>query len=69
MPKRLEAVRCFMLDMDGTFYLGERILLGSLDFIRRLAETGRDYLFLTNNSSHGRALLCAAAGAHGPGCR
>ncbi len=52
MPKRLEAVRCFMLDMDGTFYLGERILPGSLDFIRRLAETGRDYLFLTNNSSH-----------------
>lgn len=52
MPKRLNAVRCFMLDMDGTFYLGERILPGSLDFIRRLAQTGRDYLFLTNNSSH-----------------
>lgn len=41
-----------MLDMDGTFYLGERILPGSLDFIARLHETGRDYLFLTNNSSH-----------------
>ena len=41
-----------MLDMDGTFYLGEKILPGSLDFINRLKETGRDFLFLTNNSSH-----------------
>lgn len=52
MPDRLKNIRCFMLDMDGTFYLGERILAGSLDFIKRLNETGRDFLFLTNNSSH-----------------
>ena len=52
MPDRLKNIRCFMLDMDGTFYLGEKILPGSLDFINRLKETGRDFLFLTNNSSH-----------------
>lgn len=52
MPDRLKNIRCFMLDMDGTFYLGERILPGSLDFIQRLRDTGRDFLFLTNNSSH-----------------
>ena len=52
MPDRLKDIRCFMLDMDGTFYLGEKILPGSLDFINRLKETGRDFLFLTNNSSH-----------------
>ena len=52
MPERLKEIRCFMLDMDGTFYLGERILPGSLEFIARLRETGRDFLFLTNNSSH-----------------
>ena len=52
MPERLKGIRCFMLDMDGTFYLGERILPGSLEFIARLRETGRDFLFLTNNSSH-----------------
>ena len=45
-------VRCFLLDMDGTFYLGENLIPGSLDFIRRVEETGRDFLFLTNNSSH-----------------
>ena len=48
----IQAVRCFLLDMDGTFYLGETLIPGSLDFIRRVEETGRDFLFLTNNSSH-----------------
>jgi len=50
--KRLENVKCFLLDMDGTFYLGGKLIEGSLDFIRRVQETGRDFLFLTNNSSH-----------------
>ncbi len=48
----IKDVKCFLLDMDGTFYLGDRIIPGSLDFIRRVEETGRDFLFLTNNSSH-----------------
>ena len=32
-------VRCFLLDMDGTFYLGENLIPGSLDFIRRVEES------------------------------
>ena len=48
----LKDVKCFLLDMDGTFYLGGQLIEGSLDFIRRVTETGRDFLFLTNNSSH-----------------
>ena len=52
--RSLLQVRCFLLDMDGTFYLGEELLEGSLDFIRALERTGRDYLFLTNNSSRDR---------------
>lgn len=47
----LRKKKLFILDMDGTFYLGDRILDGSLDFIRKLDETGRKFLFLTNNSS------------------
>lgn len=47
----LEHVRCFLLDMDGTFYLGEALLPGALDFIDVLRRQGRDFLFLTNNSS------------------
>ncbi len=47
----LSKVKCFMLDMDGTFYLGNRILPGSLEFLDKLEETGRTALFVTNNSS------------------
>jgi len=47
----LTQVRCFLLDMDGTFYLGEQLLEGALRFIDVLREQGREFLFLTNNSS------------------
>ena len=48
---KLSAVRCFLLDMDGTFYLGERLLEGALRFIDTLRSQGKKFLFLTNNSS------------------
>jgi HAD superfamily hydrolase (TIGR01457 family) len=48
---RLSEVRCFLLDMDGTFYLGEQLLPGALKFAELLHRQGREYLFLTNNSS------------------
>ena len=47
----LTAVRCFLLDMDGTFYLGDRLIDGALAFIDVLQQQGCEYLFLTNNSS------------------
>ena len=47
----LADIQLFLLDMDGTVYLGNRLLPGSLDFLNYLDETGRDHLFLTNNSS------------------
>ena len=49
--EQLAAVRCFLLDMDGTFYLGNQLIEGSLDFLQALHDTGRQCLFLTNNSS------------------
>jgi len=51
IAERLKEIRCYMLDMDGTFYLGERLLPGALDFMDYLAAKNLDYLFLTNNSS------------------
>jgi Predicted sugar phosphatases of the HAD superfamily len=48
----LNDVKCFLLDMDGTFYLGDQLIEGSLSFIEKVKATGRDFLFLTNNSSH-----------------
>ena len=53
--ERLAKVRCFLLDMDGTFYLGNQLIEGSLDFLSALKRTGRQCLFLTNNSSKSAA--------------
>ena len=52
----LSRVRCFLLDMDGTFYLGSRVIPGSLDFLAALSATGRTARFLTNNSSRSAAV-------------
>ena len=49
--QQLAGIRCFLLDMDGTFYLGDKLIDGSLDFLEALRRTGRDAWFLTNNSS------------------
>ncbi len=45
--------KLFLLDMDGTIYLGDRLFDGTLDFLRRVRERGGRYLFATNNSSRG----------------
>lgn len=41
----------YVLDMDGTIYLGDGAIPGALQFLHRVVEAGADYLFLTNNSS------------------
>jgi HAD superfamily hydrolase (TIGR01450 family) len=48
---RLARVRCFLLDMDGTFFLGDNLIDGALRFIDTIRSAGQDFLFLTNNSS------------------
>ena len=40
----------FICDMDGVIYHGNRILPGVPEFIDWLQRTGKEYLFLTNNS-------------------
>lgn len=49
--ERLNAVELFLLDLDGTVYLGDEPIPGAVDFIRHLAAIGKRYVFLTNNSS------------------
>ncbi len=56
---KLSAVRGFLLDMDGTFYLGDRLLEGALRFIDVLYAQGKQFLFLTNNSSKHRSQYAA----------
>lgn len=51
----LEQIKTFVLDMDGTIYLGERLFPYTLDFLRRVRAAGKDFCFFTNNSSKSRA--------------
>lgn len=46
----------FVLDMDGTFYLGNRLLEGSLEFLKHVEQMGKNYIFFTNNSSQNAAV-------------
>ena len=56
-PRRpLSAIRAFLMDMDGTIYLGTRLLPGAKGFFRLLARRGIPHLFFTNNSSSDRTL-------------
>ena len=47
----LERIRLFVLDLDGTIYLGDRLLPGAAEFITTAKEKGRQVLFFTNNTS------------------
>ncbi|MBP7693020.1 MAG: HAD-IIA family hydrolase [Anaerolineales bacterium] len=49
--ERLARARCFLLDMDGTFYLGDRLIDGAGRMLEVLRARGQDFIFLTNNSS------------------
>ena len=48
---KLNSCRLFVLDMDGTLYLGDQVFPGAVDFIHTLERSGRKYVYLTNNSS------------------
>lgn len=54
-PDALRQKKLFLLDMDGTLYLGDRLFPDTLAFLKEIRGRGADYLFLTNNSSRGTA--------------
>ena len=51
--QKLKRITCFALDMDGTVYLGEKWIEGARDFLSAVEKAGKQYIFLTNNSSKG----------------
>lgn len=57
--KRLKQIDTFMLDLDGTFYLGDQLFPWSLGFLDRLTELGKKFIFVTNNSSRSAAYYLA----------
>ena len=47
----LRSKKLYLFDMDGTLYLGNRLYDFTLELLSTLRSTGRQYLFMTNNSS------------------
>ena len=47
----LENTKVFVLDMDGTIYLGRELFPFTKDFLSKVTETGMTCYFFTNNSS------------------
>ena len=42
---KIKEIKCFILDMDGTIYLGNELFDFTKDFLNKVEETGR-ILFL-----------------------
>ena len=47
----LRSKKLYLFDMDGTLYLGNQLYDFTLELLDTLKKTGRNYLFMTNNSS------------------
>lgn len=47
----LEKIKLFLFDLDGTLYLGDRIIKGCKKTLEKIKKSGRRVVFLTNNSS------------------
>ncbi len=50
----IEDVSGFVIDMDGTVYIGGEVIPGATEFIGFLRSKGIPFVFLTNNSSRSR---------------
>ncbi len=55
LKEAFSSVSCFIVDMDGTFYLGDELLPGALEFADAVEKSGKRFFFFTNNSSHNEA--------------
>lgn len=54
IKSKLQEIRMFVLDMDGTIYLGDTLFPYTHSFLQAVRKAGRDFCFFTNNSSKNR---------------
>ena len=50
----LEGIKAVFMDLDGTLYLGNEIIMGVNEFLDRLTERGIKKYYLSNNSSRSK---------------
>ena len=53
--EKLNAIKCILLDLDGTLYQEDRLFDFTLEFLSGLDKRNIQKIYLTNNSSRGRA--------------
>lgn len=53
--EEISKIRLFLLDMDGTFCIGNKPFEFSREVVSRMKHAGKKYLFMTNNSSKSAA--------------
>jgi phosphoglycolate/pyridoxal phosphate phosphatase family enzyme len=46
----------YLFDLDGTIYLGDRLLPGAYELVTSLREAGKETLFLSNNPTRDRQM-------------
>lgn len=49
--EKLSRKKLFILDLDGTIYLSDKLIKGADDFLKTIVQSGKEFIFLTNNSS------------------
>ena len=49
--EKLKEIKCFLLDMDGTIYLGDTVIDGTHEFLDILKKQNKRAMYITNNSS------------------
>ncbi len=49
--EKVKKIKCFVLDMDGTIYLGKTLFPFTPKFLQDAHDSGREVYFFTNNSS------------------
>ena len=51
MIDRIDKIKTFVLDMDGTIYLGNELFPFTKKFLKDVEDQHKKYYFFTNNSS------------------
>ena len=63
-----EMIEAVLLDLDGTVYMGDKLVPGADDFIRSLNDMGIKHLFVTNRANRTPYEICTQLHGYGIEC-
>jgi len=53
-PVEIAEKKLFIIDLDGTIYIDDKLIYNAKGFLSNLKAEGREFVFLTNNSSRSK---------------